>query len=69
MLSPGELNASLPEDILKYIEGTEDSDQELQPITPELLTKDALKELRIVSTLGDESEPQDRIASTAISRK
>ncbi len=54
-LSPEELIASLAEDIHKSIEGNEDSDQELQPITPEFSTKDLLKALGIVSTLLDES--------------
>ncbi len=61
MRSPGELTASLAEDILKSIEGNEDLHQEVQPITPEVLTKAALKALGIVSTLLYESESQDRI--------
>ncbi len=68
-LSPEELIASLAEDIQKSIEGTENSDQELQPITPEFSTKDALTALGIVSSLLEQSNSQDRIALTAISRK
>ncbi len=38
-------------------------------MTPEFSAKDALKALGIVSTLLEESDPQDMIALTAISRK
>ncbi len=38
-------------------------------MTPDFSTKDALKALGIVLTLLDESDPQDRISLTVISRK
>ncbi len=74
-LSPEELNSLFPNCLTsqrtfkKSIEGTEDSDQELQPITLEFRLRTLLKALDIVSTLLDESNRQDRIACTAISLK
>ncbi len=68
-LSPEESVGCLSEDVYNAAQCNGDLDHELKPMTPEVPAKDALKALGIVSTLQDESTPQDKVSLTAVSQK